>query len=46
MKKVWINAGHGGKDPGVVANGLQEKDIVLTLSHEIKKQLERDYGGV
>ncbi|MFE0558499.1 N-acetylmuramoyl-L-alanine amidase [Paenibacillus sp. NPDC058910] len=46
MKKVWINAGHGGKDPGVVANGLQEKDIVLTLSYGVKKQLERDYGGV
>lgn len=46
MRKVWIDAGHGGKDPGACKNGLQEKDIVLTLSLEIKKQLERDYDGV
>lgn len=46
MKKVWIDAGHGGKDPGACGNGLREKDIVLTLSLEIKKQLERDYEGV
>jgi len=46
MRKVWIDAGHGGKDPGACKNGLQEKDIVLTISLEIKKQLERDYDGV
>ncbi|MFB6473036.1 N-acetylmuramoyl-L-alanine amidase [Paenibacillus glucanolyticus] len=46
MKEVWIDGGHGGKDPGAVGNGLQEKDIVLFLSLEIKKQLERDYEGV
>ncbi|MFB4326383.1 N-acetylmuramoyl-L-alanine amidase [Priestia sp. BR_2] len=46
MKKVWIDDGHGGKDPGACGNGLQEKDIVLTLCMEIKKQLERDYEGV
>ncbi|MGW8822207.1 N-acetylmuramoyl-L-alanine amidase [Paenibacillus lautus] len=46
MRKVWIDAGHGGKDPGACKNGLQEKDIALTLSLEIKKQLERDYEGV
>lgn len=46
MKKVWIDGGHGGKDPGASGNGLREKDIVLTLSLEIKKQLEHDYEGV
>ncbi|MEK4976274.1 N-acetylmuramoyl-L-alanine amidase [Bacillus sp. FSL K6-6540] len=46
MKKVWIDGGHGGKDQGASGNGLKEKDIVLTLSLEIKKQLERDYEGV
>ncbi|MCA4756342.1 N-acetylmuramoyl-L-alanine amidase [Mycolicibacterium fortuitum] len=46
MKKVWIDGGHGGKDPGAGGNGLQEKNIVLTLSLEIKKQLERDYECV
>ncbi|OMD22831.1 N-acetylmuramoyl-L-alanine amidase [Paenibacillus odorifer] len=46
MKKVWIDAGHGGKDPGAVANGLKEKDIVLSVALEIKKRLEANYDGV
>jgi N-acetylmuramoyl-L-alanine amidase len=46
MKKVWIDGGHGGKDSGASGNGLREKDIVLTLSLEIKKQLESEYEGV
>lgn len=46
MKRVWIDAGHGGKDPGAVGNGLQEKDIVLTVSLGAKKRLESEYEGV
>lgn len=46
MKKVWIDAGHGGKDPGAVSNGLKEKDIALAVSLAIKKQLEAEYEGV
>lgn len=46
MKKVFIDAGHGGKDPGAVANGLKEKDITLAVSLEIKKRLEGNYEGV
>lgn len=30
MAKVFLNAGHGGSDPGAVALGLKEKDINLT----------------
>ncbi|MBB3132137.1 N-acetylmuramoyl-L-alanine amidase [Paenibacillus rhizosphaerae] len=46
MKKVWIDAGHGGKDPGASANGLQEKNVVLELSLAVKRQLESKYDGV
>ncbi|MGW8822197.1 N-acetylmuramoyl-L-alanine amidase [Paenibacillus lautus] len=46
MKKVWIDAGHGGKDAGATGNGLQEKDIVLALSLAVKKRLEAEYDGV
>lgn len=29
MAKVFLSAGHGGSDPGAVANGLRESDINL-----------------
>ena len=28
MAKVFLSAGHGGTDPGAVAYGLKEKDII------------------
>lgn len=40
-KKVFIAPGHGGSDPGVVANGLKEKDLNLTISLACKEELER-----
>lgn len=46
MKKVWIDPGHGGKDPGAVGNGLREKDIALTVSLGVKRRLEAEYEGV
>lgn len=46
MYKVWIDAGHGGKDPGAVANGIQEKDIALKVSLGIKEGLEAGYEDV
>lgn len=46
MKKVWIDAGHGGRDPGATANGIQEKDIALTLSLAVKRRLDAEYEGV
>lgn len=46
MKTVWIDAGHGGKDPGASGNGLQEKDITLTISLMTKQRLEADYEAV
>lgn len=41
MSKVFIGVGHGGKDPGAVANGLQEKDINLVMALEMAKILTR-----
>ncbi|MEK4513642.1 N-acetylmuramoyl-L-alanine amidase [Paenibacillus sp. FSL K6-2524] len=46
MKKVFIDAGHGGTDPGAVGNGLKEKDIALAVSLAIKQRLESEYEGV
>lgn len=32
MSKVFIGVGHGGADPGAVANGVKEKDINLAIA--------------
>ena len=41
MAKVFLSAGHGGSDPGAVANGLREKDINLQVLLSCKEELER-----
>lgn len=43
MKKVFLGVGHGGKDPGAVANGLRESDINLSVAKFCKAELEK-YG--
>jgi N-acetylmuramoyl-L-alanine amidase len=43
MKKIWIDEGHGGNDPGATANGLQEKDIVLTIGNHLTKIIRDNY---
>ncbi|EGJ49900.1 N-acetylmuramoyl-L-alanine amidase [Desulfocurvibacter africanus] len=37
---VMIDAGHGGKDPGAVAYGLKEKNIVLSLALKVGQRLK------
>ena len=39
--KVFLSAGHGGTDPGAVANGLYEKTINLNTLLACKNELER-----
>ncbi len=41
MAKVFLSAGHGGSDPGAVANGLVEKVINLNALLACKNELER-----
>lgn len=35
MAKVFLDAGHGGKDPGALGNGLREKDINLSVALKV-----------
>lgn len=41
MPKVFLSAGHGGSDPGAVANGLYEKTINLNTLLACKEELVR-----
>lgn len=40
-KKVFLGAGHGGKDPGAVANNMEEADINLTMALACRDELVR-----
>ena len=40
IKKVVLDAGHGGEDPGTIANGITEKDYTLKISEYIHKRLD------
>jgi N-acetylmuramoyl-L-alanine amidase len=39
MKRVVLDAGHGGSDPGAIGNGLREKDFTLPLTLETEREL-------
>ncbi|MBQ9860057.1 MAG: N-acetylmuramoyl-L-alanine amidase [Clostridia bacterium] len=40
-KKVYIGIGHGGADPGAVANGIKEKDVNLVIALACRDELVR-----
>lgn len=41
MAKVFIGVGHGGSDPGAVANGFKEKDLNLSIALACQEELVR-----
>jgi N-acetylmuramoyl-L-alanine amidase len=46
MVKVFIDPGHGGSDPGAVGNGLQEKNVTLSIANRIRDILSNEYQNV
>jgi len=47
IKKIVIDAGHGGKDPGTIGKlGLREKDVNLDIAKRLSKLLRADGIGV
>jgi N-acetylmuramoyl-L-alanine amidase len=43
VKKVVIDPGHGGKDPGALGpSGVREKDVVLAIARKLQIKLERE----
>lgn len=45
LVKIYLDAGHGGKDSGAVGNGLYEKNVVLDLAKRIENKL-KEYKNV
>ena len=39
--KVFIGVGHGGSDPGAVANGVKEKELNLSIAKACRDELVR-----
>lgn len=44
--KIMIDPGHGGNDSGAAGNGLQEKNLTLTIARHIRDMLVQEYQGV
>ncbi len=40
MVKIYVDAGHGGSDPGAQGNGLKEKDVTLKIAKKIQEYLD------
>lgn len=45
LRRIVLDAGHGGYDPGAVGpGGLQEKDVVLDLTNRVARLVEEGVG--
>jgi N-acetylmuramoyl-L-alanine amidase len=44
VARVVIDPGHGGHDPGALADGLSEADLVLDLALRLERRLARQPG--
>jgi N-acetylmuramoyl-L-alanine amidase len=46
LKRVVIDAGHGGKDPGALGSYSKEKDLALSVALQVGKYVEQNLPGV
>ena len=45
IRKIVLDPGHGGKDPGAMSvGGVAEKDIVLSVAKKLADKLRKDMG--
>lgn len=43
---VVIDAGHGGKDPGAVGNGVREKEVTLDVALRLGRKIKANHPSV
>lgn len=46
VKRIVIDPGHGGKDPGAIGFGLMEKHITLKLAFAVKKLINKKHPEI
>ena len=46
IRKVVLDAGHGGKDPGCHGNNSKEKEVALSIALDLGKKIEATYPDV
>jgi N-acetylmuramoyl-L-alanine amidase len=44
VRRIVLDPGHGGHDPGAMRSGMKEKDITLDVTQKLKSILEQEYG--
>ncbi len=44
LKRIYLDPGHGGSDPGAVGYGLEEKALTLEMALALLSRLLADYG--
>lgn len=46
LRRICLDAGHGGHDPGCVSGKLREKDNTLSMTLKLGKLIEENYPSV
>ena len=46
VKKIVLDAGHGGKDPGAIGKRTKEKNLTLAITLKLGKYIEEKIPGV
>jgi N-acetylmuramoyl-L-alanine amidase len=44
VRRIVLDPGHGGRDPGASAFGMQEKDLVLQVAKKLAIKLKKEMG--